>query len=248
MTLSCAIHLVAQESASNTPLPVMGHQDQQHRPWVGFEVTRADDVVRAQLPNLPKGVGFVIKSVDAQGPAQQAGLHALDVVWKWNDQWLINEAQLSTLIQLHQVGDQVNLSLFRSGKEMSLAVTLGATPNTAADKKPNAKQASDAALASVMNSIPAVTLNSRMARLEDGQAILEMEQRHDGTSLCIIDSKGQAVFDGSFTAESINNIPAQWHDRIAALQRTLQQTSSAPAISSPRPRVIAPARPLASPR
>src|SRR6476646_7894543 len=80
-------------------------------PWLGFRVTKPDDTTRAHLPDLPAGIGFVILTVDAKGPAEACGLQPRDVIWKFGDQLLVNEAQLVTLLRLRKPGEVVSISL-----------------------------------------------------------------------------------------------------------------------------------------
>jgi hypothetical protein len=66
-----------------------------------------------------------------------------------------------------------------------------------------------------------VDVNTRTARLEDGNAVVEMELREEGAWLSIISQEGSSVFDGILTEESEKKIPTMWHDQVAALKRTL---------------------------
>jgi hypothetical protein len=192
-------------------------------PWVGFEVARADDVVRAQLPKLPKGVGFVISNVIANGPARQAGVVPFDVLWKWNDQLLINEAQLAVLLETHKIGDSVELTLFRAGEEKKLKVTLGAEPNArSVAAGPTIESAKTPTMVPQLETTRPLDINTRIARLEDGSAVLEMESRAEGTWLTITDQDGNSVFEGFFDSKSEKKIPIVWHERINALHSTLQ--------------------------
>jgi hypothetical protein len=52
--------------------------DQVH---IGVSVFKPSASVYAQLPDLPKGCGFVLQSVKGQAPAAKAGLKAMDVIW-----------------------------------------------------------------------------------------------------------------------------------------------------------------------
>ena len=191
--------------------------------WLGFEVSRADEAVRAQLPKLPKGMGFIISKVEASGPARSAGVEAMDVLWKFNDQYLINEAQLAVLLQFHKAGDVVELTLFRGGEEKKLPVTLGTHPG-------NRNVAAGPTIASIAHPTAVPRLepqrpldgNTRIARLEDGNAVVEMEMRAEGPWLSITNQEGASVFAGFVNEKSEKNIPEIWHERVEALRRTLQ--------------------------
>lgn len=208
-------------------------------PWVGFEVARADDVVRAQLPKLPKGVGFVIRQVTANGPARQAGVVAFDVLWKWNDQLLVNEAQLAVLLESHKIGDTVELTLFRAGEEKKLTVTLGAEPDPrAVAVGPTIESTKTPTMVPQLEPTRPLDVNTRIARLEDGNAVLEMENRAEGTWLIITDHEGNSVFDGFFDEKTMEKIPVLWHERVGALHRTLRNRSPKKSVDLERARPV----------
>jgi hypothetical protein len=95
-------------------------------PYVGLSVTPTNPETRAQL-KLGDGVGLTVMDVAAQSPAADAGLQRLDVIHRLNDQLLVNQQQLSTLIRLHGSGQEVTLHLFRAGEARDVKVTIGKT-------------------------------------------------------------------------------------------------------------------------
>lgn len=239
ISLACSARLVAQDQPVADAKP--------RAPWLGFEVNRADAAVRAQLPKLPKGVGFVISQIDPQGPAHQAGLRVFDILWKWNDQWLVNEAQLATLLDLQKAGDRVKLAVYRAGKEHVLEVVLGHSRIAPAAAMPSSRLRQRMLAAPAPDLSRDLDVNSRTARLEDANAVLEMEKREDGLWLSIVDTQGVTIFDGPYSSSAKSSIPLTWHDRLDALQRTLQK-SQAPARSIAPPRAdVSPDLPRAAP-
>lgn len=258
---STVLWLGAQEpSRSATPLPEWTGKPAVilpsigRAPWVGFDVTRADDVVRAQLPKLPKGVGFVISAVAGHGPARQAGIQTFDVLWKWNDQLLVNEAQLAALLEMQKIGDGVQLTIFRAGEEKQIKVTLGAEPDPkAVAAGPTIESTKTPTMVPRLESPRPLDVNTRIARLEDGNAVLEMELRAEGTWLTIADEGGNTVFEGFFDDNATKKIPAIWSDRVEALHRTLQdrlgKKSPSPSVTHPNKKNndITPVMPVSSP-
>jgi hypothetical protein len=193
-------------------------------PWLGLQVTRADDAIRAQLPKLPKGVGFLVASIDAQGPARAAGVQPYDVLWMWNDQILINEAQLEVLLSLKQINDKVELRLFRAGEEKTCKISLGRQPTpTPITAGPTIESLKNPTAIPRLEPTRPLDVNSRMARLEDGNAVLEMEVRSEGTWLTITDDAGEVVFDEFLNDDSRKKLPAVWHDRVDTLQKSMQR-------------------------
>jgi PDZ domain len=194
---------------------------QQQSTWLGFEVLRADEAVRAQLPKLPKGVGFIVCKVDEVGPAHNAGMQAMDVLWKFDDQLLINEVQLDALMQLRKVGEKVQLTIFRAGEQKILEAQLGAVPQDRPMVGPTIASIQHPSQIPQLTPPRAVDVNTRTARYEDGNAVVEMELREEGAWLSIINQEGSSVFEGILTEDSEKKIPAIWHDQVAALKRTL---------------------------
>lgn len=209
------------EATASKPAIIQAHGTQ--LPWLGFDVMRTDEVVRAQLPKLPKGIGFVVAGVDAKGPAALAGIQQLDVVWKFNDQLLVNEAQFAVLLQLQKIGDRVQISLFRAGDEKIIPVVLGSAPQSRAIVAgPTIESIKTPAQVPKMAPFRPLDVNSRIARLEDGDAVLEMENRAEGLWLTIINQEGNEVFADFLLPHTEKKIPEMWHDRVTALKISLQ--------------------------
>ncbi len=57
-------------------------------------------------------------------PADKGGIHAEDIILKLNGENITSNHSLASLIQKYNVGDTVTLDILRSGKEMTLSVTL----------------------------------------------------------------------------------------------------------------------------
>ena len=83
------------------------------------------DFESADLLLLPHGTGLNVLGVPAGGPAAAAGLEPGDVMLRFNDQVLINPAQLAVLIRTRDAGERVTLTVLRDGEELELAAELG---------------------------------------------------------------------------------------------------------------------------
>lgn len=77
-------------------------------------------------PEAIMGVVPVIKD----GPADKAGLKAGDIITKIGDKAIDQQNSLSALINKHKVGDKVELTVYRDGKDTKITVTLGAAPTS----------------------------------------------------------------------------------------------------------------------
>lgn len=203
-------------------------------PWLGLQVGRLDDPLRAQLPGLPQGFGFVVTSVDPAGPAEAAGIKKHDILWKFGDQWIANEAQIFALLRIQKEGDEVKLGIYRSGKELTLPLTLGTMP----DEKLLATMPGEAPIVEVKGSpdmpMKELHLASRTAEIEtaDGKAVLTLT--NGVAEVKITSSLGQIIFEGPVESpQGVSTVPDPWKPRVGALQRALTQTPRLP-----RPRVL----------
>jgi hypothetical protein len=106
------------------------------RPMMGINTSAAGDDLRAQLL-LPEGVGLVVNAVDADGPCRDL-VHTHDVLHKLDEQILTNPEQLSALVQMHQPGQTVELSLIRAARPITVAVKLGDRAAAATDGRQTA--------------------------------------------------------------------------------------------------------------
>lgn len=93
--------------------------------YLGVATTEVPRDVRAQLPDLPPETGLLIGAVAPESPAAKAGLQECDVLCRLGDQILVTPRQLAVLIGNHKEGDVTKLTLFRRGKALEIAATLG---------------------------------------------------------------------------------------------------------------------------
>ncbi|MDD4892222.1 MAG: PDZ domain-containing protein, partial [Phycisphaerae bacterium] len=91
--------------------------------YLGIAAGPADAALRAQL-SLPEGVGLAVQFVDPEGPSKAAGVGQHDVLWKLNDQLIINPEQLTVLVRTFKVGEEVKLTVIRQAKPQVIAVKL----------------------------------------------------------------------------------------------------------------------------
>lgn len=102
------------------------------RPWteemakgayLGVNATEAPPVLRRQL-GLPEGMGLVVEFVAPKSPAEEAGIKQYDVLQKLEDQRLVNPEQLAVLVRSFKPGEEIKLTLWREGKQMTLTAKL----------------------------------------------------------------------------------------------------------------------------
>jgi len=95
------------------------------KPYIGVSyqmITKEMSV----LNNLPEGA--YIAGVISESPADKAGLSRGDIIKKYNDKELTGKNTLSKYISASKVGDKIDLIVDRDGKDISITVTLGESP------------------------------------------------------------------------------------------------------------------------
>ncbi|WP_367872892.1 S1C family serine protease [Luteolibacter sp. Populi] len=201
-------------------------------PWLGLTVGDLDEAIRAQVPDLPQGIGFVVSTVEPGGPAEKAGIKPYDLLWKMGDQWIVNKAQFLTLLRLRKEGEEVKLGIYRSGKALEIAVTLGRIPEQLLQAKPVV--ADSAQPKKPMPDMPMKVLTQSTAEIEqpDGKAILT---RSGGAlEVMIVSTSGSEIYHGPVTDEKgVALVPEPWRVRVGALERSLSHVIQGNA--SPRP-------------
>jgi len=95
-------------------------------PYLGISYLD-EQTALAQGANL-RGYGVLVREVIRGCPAERAGLRADDVIQRVDDVGLNNGQTLGGLIQLHNPGDRVKLTVLRGDSAMDVQVTLADRP------------------------------------------------------------------------------------------------------------------------
>lgn len=93
------------------------------RAYLGADIATMDSNLAKEL-NVPYAQGVWVKELDPQGSAAQAGIQENDIITKINGKNVTSGPELRELIGRSKVGDVVQLTLMRSGKEKDLPVKL----------------------------------------------------------------------------------------------------------------------------
>nr|MDP0504295.1 PDZ domain-containing protein [Verrucomicrobiota bacterium JB025] len=233
-----------QESVSgpDTKTEVLGCK-KAPRAWFGIDLVKADPSVRVQLPSLPEGIGFVVRSLDDGGPAATAGMKEYDVLWKFDDQLLVNESQLATLLRLHKPGDTVKLSAFRAGEHIEVDVKLGKAPK---GRRPFPDDLVDAAVFSSGMGGPMRIVNfaEKTASYTTDEGTLKVWRDGKNYQVSIVDPEGKSLFEGTIEEHRFpKEVPDGWQRRVMALRRGLDHALEGRKDweRKPRPRVVPPA-------
>lgn len=217
------------------------------RAWLGLEVSKPDETITAHLPELPPGFGFVVRSVEKDGPAEQGGLKAFDVFWKFGDQMLVNESQLACLLRLAEPGQEVALSCFRSGRPIEIRVKLG-------DADERKRQFPDMLVEEAI--LPGtcsgplrltdVNLANKSASYTSDKGKAEVRKEGETYLVKIQGPADEVIYEGELPGEEDSaKIPEEWRRKVHALRRGLDHALDGRMTPGrvPRPRVVSPAPP-----
>jgi serine protease Do len=107
------------------------------QPYLGVVfIPITSDIAQQYSLSVTNGAWIPPSSVVGQapivsgGPAANAGLQTGDIITAINGQAINQTTSLTSIIDKEAVGDQVTLSVNRSGNTMSIKVTLGSAPTT----------------------------------------------------------------------------------------------------------------------
>lgn len=93
------------------------------RAYLGVDIATMDSNLANEL-NIPYAQGVWVKELDPQGSAAQAGIQKNDIITKINGKNVTSGPELRELIGRSKVGESVNLTLVRNGREKDVAVRL----------------------------------------------------------------------------------------------------------------------------
>ncbi len=212
------------------------------RAWLGLEVSKPDETITAQLPSLPPGIGFVIRTIDKDGPAAAAGLRELDILWRIGDQMLVNEGQLAALLRLSKPGEEITLSGFRSGRPLDVTLKLGEVPAT---KNTFPRDLLDAAIlpGECGGPMRVVNVSEKTASYTNNEGRAEVRRVGAVYHVKIKGPGDETIHEGELPSDgNLAQIPLQWQRRVSALRRGLDHALEGRMMPTrqPRPRVVPP--------
>lgn len=211
-------------------------------PWVGLDVGKLDKAMRAHAVDVPQGVGFLVTSVTKGGPADKAGVKSYDILWKFNDQLLINEAQFGALLLMHKIGDTVEFTVARSGQHETLDLELAAPPaqSLQTDLSPVDVPLVPAGVPGLPRSIVYPKEQTAVVSREDG-GTAELRYEEGDAVVTITDGEGVVLYDGPVRKGGRMVVPRTWRCSVGALMRTMHHAKDNDLNARrPRPRVVTP--------
>jgi serine protease Do len=99
------------------------------RPWLGIRIESLGDdpSIRELFKGLDKGV--VVRTIEADAPAYKSDLRPFDVITQVDNSPVSTDTQLQREILKKKVGQSVELTVWRKGQTLKIAVTTGELPN-----------------------------------------------------------------------------------------------------------------------
>ncbi len=97
-------------------------------PYMGISMKDMSSELAAQLNVDANTKGAVIAQVVSNSPASAAGLQSQDIVLSLDGNAVKNSSEVQDYIAQQKVGQTVNVTVMRSGKQMDVAVTLKEKP------------------------------------------------------------------------------------------------------------------------
>ena len=145
------------------------------RPWLGFSGQAVDSDI-AESVGLDRPVGLIVRDVTPGSPAAQAGLQKGDVVTKI-DEFEVNDQQsLTARVATKGIGNTVNLTLLRAGRERVAAICLIRAPETTSRDLTAIKGTNPLQGATVANMSPALA-DELQVEITSGVMITELDRR-----------------------------------------------------------------------
>ncbi len=97
------------------------------RPYLGIAPVTITPAIAFQL-GLSVDKGVIVDSVSPNSPAANAGFRQGDVITAVDGKPIASEAELRQAIQAHKIGDTMELTVLRNGKQMTVRVQLAQAP------------------------------------------------------------------------------------------------------------------------
>lgn len=237
---------VAPNPATGPILPPVVRREAGSRVWLGCVLDKPEPSAAAQIPSLPPGMGLVVRDIISGSPAESAKLEPLDVLWKFEEQLLVNRSQLAVLLNLKSPGEEVRVAVFRAGKSIDLTIKLGVSP-PGSEEQIFPRHGGGYAPPIVIEKIP----GNRTASSTNLYGRMVMQRVAEGYRVIIRDNSGKQTFEKIFSPEGQwEGLPDGWHRTIWVLRRSLDNLTEngLTTVRPPRPRVVPPPEDKESPK
>ncbi len=170
----------------------------------GMVVEKLDEAHYAELPELRRGSGLLLKELDQAGAAESAGMEPLDIISKIDDQWVVNGQQLNTLLSMPHNDGQVSVTYYRDGKKKDTVMFVE----------------------SVIANVYGAYDRDLSASIGDGKSTATLSFREGKPWLRVESAKGVETYNGYISKdEDIAKVPTVWRDSINILKDSIKKSS-----------------------
>jgi len=199
--------------------------------YLGVSTSPVSSQLASHL-KLQEGFGLVVDHVQAQEPAEKAGLKANDVIVRMGDQKLVNTMQLGTLVRAQKPGDVIDLVIIREGKEMPIKATLVEKEVPAVELMPfppemifRGDEGQPPRIKWLARGEPGVKWEQHIiqgsARFADEEHQLEIRNDKDGKTLIVKDKEGKELFNGPInTPDQRKAVPEAIQPKLEKLEKS----------------------------
>ena len=101
--------------------------DEELEAYLGVYVSTIHPATAAQL-DIDPDVGLVAERIDADSPADKAGIQEYDILLKFDDQVLVGTKQIGVLVRSRNPEESVVVTLLRKGQSQEVNIILGSRP------------------------------------------------------------------------------------------------------------------------
>ena len=98
------------------------------RPYIGITGSDITEETVEANPTFDLKIGAYVRSVDDYSPAEKAGIKVGDIITQADGQTVENMDDLNEIKNSHQIGDKMNLTIYRDGSETTVELTLAEQP------------------------------------------------------------------------------------------------------------------------
>lgn len=98
-------------------------------PYLGIASLTVSEQMAEQY-NLPVDAGVLVDSVEKGSPAEKAGIKPGDIIVRIGDKKITGVEDVFLAIRSHQIGDTVEVELYRGRERLTLKATLGSDSGT----------------------------------------------------------------------------------------------------------------------
>lgn len=187
---------------------------------LGVRVTKPSKALYAQLPSLPTGCGFLIESLVPGGAAASAGLQPMDLIWRLDEQILINEGQMMVLLSHRRPGQWLNVSYYRSGQAREARVCLQSRGQT-----PGFPDFIEAGTPPSLLPMRVISYEDRSASISDQTGTATLTFREGKFWLRVESEKGVETYNDFVGGDSqLAQVPKVWRSRLPVLKRSLEES------------------------